>query len=158
MTILNNSVECDLWKITNLSNDMNMDSFNIFSIVMSDTFECRVTEVEESSNVKYVEMGIKYFMENYLDNPNIDFWKYNKNSLYILRGGDYYDVKEMFTMIHDTKVRIVRGSSQKSHMVSPIDFRLSSYLLILCNMNFKKFNTENSFNMVSKNRYLPSLG
>jgi hypothetical protein len=73
MTILNNSVECDLWKITNLSNDMNMDSFNIFSIVMSDTFECRVTEVEESSNVKYVEMGIKYFMENYLDNPNIDF-------------------------------------------------------------------------------------
>ena len=158
MTILNNSVECDLWKITNLSNDMNMDSFNIFSIVMSDTFECRVTEVEDSSNVKYVEMGIKYFMENYLDNPNIDFWKYNKNSLYILRGGDYYDVKEMFTMIHDTKVRIVRGSSQKSHMVSPIDFRLSSYLLILCNMNFKKFNTENSFNMVSKNRYLPSLG
>lgn len=158
MTILNNSVECDLWKITNLSNDMNMDSFNIFSIVMSDTFECRVTEVEESSNVKYVEMGIKYFMENYLDNPNIDFWKYNKNSLYILRGGDYYDVKEMFTMIHDTKVRIVRGSSQKSHMVSPIDFRLSSYLLILCNMNFKKFNAENSFNIVNKNRYLPSLG
>jgi hypothetical protein len=135
-----------------------MDSFNIFSIVMSDTFECRVTEVEESSNVKYVEMGIKYFMENYLDNTNVDFWKYNKNSLYILRGGDYYDVKEMFTMIHDTKVRIVRGSSQKSHMVSPIDFRLSSYLLILCNMNFKKFNTENSFNIVNKNRYLPSLG
>lgn len=158
MTILNNSIECDLWKITSLSNHMNVDSFNIFSIVMSETFECKIARVEESCNVKYIEIGIKYFLENYLDNPNIDFWEHNKNSLYILRGGDYSDLKEMFTMIHSTKVRIVRGSSQKSHVVSPIDFRLSSYMMILCNLDFKKFNTENSFNIMSKNRYLPSLG
>lgn len=157
MAILNNSLDCDLWKITNLSNLMNMDSLYIFSISLDDNSDCRILEVEESSKVKYVEIGLKYFMENFLDNPhNGDFWKYNKNALYILRNGDYSDVKEVFTIIQNTKVRIVRGSSQKSHMISPIDFRLSSYMLLLCNMDFKRFNIENSFNIISKDRYLPS--
>lgn len=53
-------------------------------------------------------------------------------------------------------MNVVRGSSQKSHMVSPIDFRLSCYLMILCNMNYKKFYSENSFNIITKDRYLPS--
>jgi hypothetical protein len=74
MAILNNSLDCDLWKITNLSNLMNMDSLYIFSISLDDNSDCRILEVEESSKVKYVEIGLKYFMENFLDNPhNGDF-------------------------------------------------------------------------------------
>lgn len=154
MTILNNSIECDLWNISKLSEYMNIDKFYIFSIVIDETFECKVTETEQ---VKYVEVGFKYFIENYLENSNnIDFWKHNKNTLYILRDSNYSDVREMFTIIQETKVRLVRGSSQKSHIISPIDFRLSSYLMILFNMDFKKFNAENSFNKLSKDRYLPS--
>lgn len=62
----------------------------------------------------------------------------------------------MFKRINNTKVQLVRGSSQKSHMVSPLDFRLSLYLTILCNMDFKYFRTNNSFNKIDKKRYLPS--
>jgi hypothetical protein len=65
-------------------------------------------------------------------------------------------VKELFTRVQDMKAEIVRGSSQKSHMVSPIDFRLSCYLMILFNMDYKRFNYENSFNILTKDRYLPS--
>nr|YP_010303547.1 hypothetical protein MRV25_mgp17 [Purpureocillium takamizusanense]UNI92576.1 hypothetical protein [Purpureocillium takamizusanense] len=154
MTILNNSIECDLWNVSKLSKSMNIDKFYIFSIVIDETFECKVTETEQ---VKYVEIGFKYFIENYLENSNnTDFWKHNKNTLYILRNSNYSDVREMFTIIQETKVRLVRGSSQKSHIISPIDFRLSSYLIILFNMDFNKINAENSFNTLSKDRYLPS--
>lgn len=154
MTILNNSIDCDLWNISKLLDCMNMDKLYIFSIVIDENMEYKVIE---AGQVKYIEIGFKYFIENYLEGSNsIDFWKYNKSTLYILRNSSYSDIKEMFTIIQDTKVRLVRGSSQKSHMVSPIDFRLSSYLMILFNMNYNKFFAENSFNTLSKDRYLPS--
>lgn len=133
-----------------------MEKLYIFSIVIDETMEYKLVETPQ---VKYIEIGFKYFIENYLESSNnADFWKYNKSTLYILRDSNYSHIKEMFTIIQDTKVKLVRGSSQKSHIVSPIDFRLSSYMLILCNMDFKKFNAENSFNYANKNRYLPSLG
>jgi len=157
MVVLNNRLESDLWSVANLANQMNLDTFYIFSIVMSEDFESKITEVEYPCKVKYIEVGINVFIESFLQNPNNhSFWEYNKNTLYILRQGGYSDIKEMFTIIQDTKVKLVRGSSQKSHMVSPIDFRLSCYLMILFNMNFKKVYMENSFNVLNKERYLPS--
>jgi hypothetical protein len=63
----------------------------------------------------------------------------------------------MFALVQDTKVRIVRGSSQKSHVVSPIDLRLSSYWLILNSMNYQKTFRKNAFNILDKSKYLPSL-
>jgi hypothetical protein len=154
IAILNNSLECDLWKINNLVNSLNMDSLYIFSLIKSDTFEYKIND--ENTNVKYTEVGSKYFKRNLKHNDNVDFWEYNKNSLYILRNGDFSDIRRMFKRINNTKVQLVRGSSQKSHMVSPIDFRLSLYLTILCNMDFKYFRTNNSFNKIDKKRYLPS--
>jgi hypothetical protein len=74
MNILNNSVECDLWKMNDLANYMNIDSLYIFSIIISDTFECKISEIDKYSKVKYIEIGIRYFMENYLNNSNdVDF-------------------------------------------------------------------------------------
>lgn len=158
MVILNNSVENSLSNVANLSCYMGLDSLYVISIVMSEEFQYEIKEVESSCNVKYIEVGIRYFVEHYLENQNSDhFWKFNKNTLYILRDGNYSDVKALFTRIQDIKVNIVRGSSQKSHMVSPIDFRLSCYLMILFNMDYKRMNSENSFNLITKNRYLPSF-
>jgi len=156
MVVVNNSVENSLSNIAELSGYMGLDQLYVFCIDMNETSEYKVAEVGQ---VKYIELSVKLFANNYLDNPNnTDFWNYNKNSLYILRNGDYSDIKNLFTIIQQEKVNTVRGSSQKSHMVSPIDFRLSCYMLILCNMNYKKFNMENAFNTVTKDRYLPSLG
>jgi hypothetical protein len=94
-------------------------------------------------------------MNNFLED-NTNFWTHNKNTLYIIKNGNYSDIKGLFTTIQGAKVKLVRGSSQKAHMVSPIDFRLSCYLLILCKMNYKRFTLDNSFNELSKDRYLPT--
>jgi len=67
MTILNNSIECDLWNISKFLNYMNIDKLYIFSIVIDKTMEYKVVETEQ---VKYIEVGFKYFMENYLEGPN----------------------------------------------------------------------------------------
>jgi len=157
MTMLNNTIENDLGYISTISAAMELDRLYIIEITIDNSFECEVYELEQQSKVKYIKMGLRFFLENYLENPNnADFWIHNKNTLYIFKEGNYSDIKGLFTIIQDTQVKLVRGSSQKSHMVSPIDFRLSSYLLILCKMNYKKFNSENSFNVLSKDKYLPT--
>ncbi len=156
MVIVNNSIENTLSNIAAASKCMNIDTMYIFSIVLDDTLKCEVLELEYPCKIKYMEIGIKFFMERILDNRDHDFWKYNQNTLYILRNGDYSYLKEIFTVIQEEKVNIVRGSSQKAHMVSPIDLRLSCYLMILCNMDYKKVYSENAFNILTKDRYLPS--
>lgn len=156
MAIINNSVENTLSNIAAASKFMNLDTLYICSIVIDDTFECEVLELEEPCKVIYMEIGIKFFMERMLDNPEHDFWVYNKDTLYILRDGDYSDLKDLFTVVQAEKVNVVRGSSQKSHIVSPIDLRLSCYLMILYNMDYSKVASSNSFNILTKNRYLPS--
>lgn len=46
------------------------------------------------------------------------------------------------------------GGGQKAHILSPLDFRLSSYLLAMFNFNYLLFNKLNMFNDLSKDRYL----
>lgn len=60
----------------------------------------------------------------------------------------------MITKIQDRAVRVVRGTSQKSHIISPIELRLSCYLMILFNMDYSKLHAQNSFNILTKDRYL----
>lgn len=157
MVVLNNSIENDLLNMAELMDFMNIDTLFIFSIIPDESLELNVVELEHPSKIKYIEVGLKFFIEKYLENPNnAYFWEHNKNTLYIMRDSNYSDIKRVFTTIQSTKVSIIRGGSQKSHMVSPIDFRLSCYLMLLFNMDFKRFNYENSFNVISKDRYLPS--
>jgi len=157
MVVMNDTINNDLIYISNMLNAMELDTLYIISISIDDSLEYEIFELEHESNVKYINVGLRFFVENFLQNSeNHNFWQYNKNTLYILRDGNYSDIKELFTIIQDTRVSLVRGSSQKSHIVSPIDFRLSCYLLILCKMSYKKFHSENSFNALGKDRYLPT--
>jgi hypothetical protein len=73
MAIINNSVENTLSNIAAASKFMNLDTLYICSIVIDDTFECEVLELEEPCKVIYMEIGIKFFMERMLDNPEHDF-------------------------------------------------------------------------------------
>lgn len=156
MVILNENIDNDLIEISNLIQAMNMDTLFIFDIILSNTLKCEIVELESSPNIKYIKIGSSDFIDTILNNDSYDFWKYNKNTLYIFRNGCYADIKDMFDYSYTNKVNIVRGSSQKAHLISPIDFRLSCYLLILCKMNYKKFNSINSFNYLSKDKYLPN--
>lgn len=155
MLIPKDIINSNLVQISNLLDVMELDKLYIYSIILDEQFEYEVTEVEQ---VKYIEVGFKFFMENLLENPeNVNFWEHNNDTLYILRDGNYNDISEIFANIQEHKFHMAKGSSQKAHMVSPMDFRLSCYLLILCNMSYKKFYSENSFKTISKEKYILSL-
>jgi hypothetical protein len=157
MVILKKSLITDLNNISRTAAYMKIERLHIISIVMDEKFEYQITEVNSPVKIVYIEIGFNYFLENFLGNPdNHQFWDYNRDSLYIFRDGDYSDIKTMFSYIVDKQVKMVRGSSQKSHIVSPIDFRLSSYLMILYDLDCRKINSNNAFNILTKDRYLPS--
>jgi hypothetical protein len=91
----------------------------------------------------------------FLDNSDEKFLDYNKNSLYILRNSDYKDVKLLFNSIGNHKVDIGRGGGQKSHLVSPLELRLSCYLMAMFNFKYSDLCRLNTFNLLDKKRYLP---
>lgn len=153
MAMVETTIENSLFNIADLVNHMNLDSLNIFSISINNTMDYEYLELNSPSNIKYLEMSALFFMENILDNPDYDFWKYNLNSLYIVRNGNFSDIQEMFISVQERKTKVVKGNSVKAHMVSALDFRLSSYLMILCNMDYKLYYKGHSFNKVNKTEY-----
>lgn len=42
----------------------------------------------------------------------------------------------------------------KAHALSPLDFRLSCYLMAMFNFDYNLISSLNSFNIMSKDRYL----
>jgi hypothetical protein len=85
-----------------------------------------------------------------------NFLEYNKYSLYIFWDIDYFEIKNLITKIKDCPVIIGRGSSQKSHILSPLEFRLSTYLMAMFNFDYKLICGLNQFNFLSKDQYLPT--
>lgn len=154
MIIIRENIHVDLYNVSKLLNFIKIESLNIFSISINESEEVKFTKVNEPVPINYVEMSMIKFIEG-LNNSNDKFNEYNKNSIYILRDGDYENIKNMLTNIENHEVNIVRGGSQKSHVLSPLEVRLSSYLLVFTNFNFKLLNYLNHFNDLDKYRYLP---
>ncbi len=75
--------------------------------------------------------------------------------MYIIRDGNFLDIKNLFATINNCNVNLGRGS-QKSHMLSPLDLRLSNYIMAMFNFNYKLVSYLNTFNEVPKNIYLSS--
>jgi hypothetical protein len=67
MVVVNNSVENSLYNIAELSSYMNLEQLYVFCIDTSDTSVYKVGEVGQ---VKYLELGINLFVDNYLGDPN----------------------------------------------------------------------------------------
>lgn len=127
-----------------------VDKFNIFSLDKNIT---DINSVKSSSNpdVNYIEMNADNFIKT-LNNNN--FLKYNKHSLYIYRGGNFLDIKNLFFTIENCHTNVGRGSSQKAHVLSPLDLRLSTYLLAMFNFNYELVSSLNTFNSLDKRKYL----
>lgn len=151
--ILRESLSINLNELSKMLSFMNIDGLHIFSINVAMSSESFYTEVETPAKVNYVEMSVERF-KSMLKDPN-GFIGYNKNSLYILRNGNYKDVKNILINIEGYNVSIGRGGSQKAHIISPLELRLSCYMMALSNFNYKYLSTLNLFNGLSKNRYLP---
>jgi hypothetical protein len=70
MAVINNTLENDIMNISNLLNVVGIEKLYIISISIDDTFDYKVYETNEKCNVKLIEVSLKFFMCNFLDNPD----------------------------------------------------------------------------------------
>jgi hypothetical protein len=133
---------------------MEIKELNIFSIHNNlDIQPYSHLSTNKGCKVDYMEVKLDFFTK-FLNVEDKYFWDHNKHSLYIIRGGNYIDIKNIFTTINNHCYNLGRGGSQKSHMLSPLDFRLSCYMMAMSNFNFQSINNLNTFNYIGKDRYL----
>lgn len=132
---------------------MGIDKLNIFSIHTKKDVKPSFVTTNKGCSVKYMEVKLDHFII-FLNIETKKFLDYNKHSLYIVRGGDYIAIKNMFNTINNEEVNLGRGGSQKAHMLSPLDFRLSCYMMAMAGFNHQLINNLNTFNDISKDRYL----
>lgn len=156
IAVINESIDINLYKLSKILNHVNIKELNIFSIHKSDTDSVFIINEQGSSITTYIEVGIEDFLVK-LDKLELDFFKYNKNSLYIIRDANFVHIKNLIKKINNCNVNIGRGGSQKSHILSPLDLRLSSYLMAMFNFNYDLLSSLNTFNFLSKDRYLPFI-
>jgi hypothetical protein len=134
---------------------MHIKELNIFSI--NDKVEkMNVTRRDNGSLITYTEMK-RLDLITLLNNEKINFRDYNKYSLYILRAGGFLDIKNLFAKINGHEMNLGRGGSQKAHFLSPLDMRLSAYVMAMFNCNYAWINKVNAFNSLEKDRYLSYL-
>jgi hypothetical protein len=136
---------------------MHIKEMNIFSID-NQLEQMKIIRKDNGCLITYTEMRQEHLI-NLLDfkKEKADFLDYNKNSLYILRDGGFLDIKNLFSEINGYEMNIGRGGSQKAHILSPLDFRLSSYIMAMFNFNYDLISNLNAFNSLEKHRYLSYL-
>lgn len=135
---------------------MHIKELNIFSID-SQLEKMKLVKKDNGSNITYVEMRSEHFIK-LLNDGKTNFSDYNRYSLYILRNGNFLGIKTLFAKINGCEVNVGRGGSQKAHALSPLDFRLSSYLIAMFNFNCGKIAYLNAFNDLDKEIYLSYMG
>lgn len=154
MAVVNYNPQIFISDLSNTMSHLNVDKFIIFSINLSDVVNTNIYTYNEQSNVKYIEINLLDFI--YFVNSE-KFLRYNPFCLYILRDGTYRDMKYILSHVGKQGVNLGRGGGQKSHILSPLDLRLSCYLMALGLMNYKETFSCNTFNKLSKKRYLPQI-
>lgn len=109
--------------------------------------------IDKRCKLEFIETNSEKFIK-FLNEPGADFIEYNKNSLYVLKNSNYIQIKQLFKKIKGYDTNLGRGASQKAHITSPLELRLYSYLLALCNFSYKHISLLNVFNYLTKDRYL----
>jgi len=140
----------NLGQLSIMLKNFGIEELNIFSI----NNQCEPNTIKSEKGAKIIYYEMTNDMLKKLLNSDIDFFDYNRNSLYILRGGNFLDIKNLFVSINQCRFNIGRGGSQKAHVLSPLDFRLSAYMMAMSNCNYKLISYLNTFNNLSKDRYL----
>jgi|SRR5579862_335710 len=137
---------------------MNTERLNIFIVdtLMDDN---DVIIVNKYSNIKLIKSNPENFIA-FINSDFETFLHYNPHSIYIIRGNikgpSFKYIKYLFKMINEYNINIARGSSQKAHILSPLDFRLSCYLMAFFDFDQKLISYLNTFNYLDKERYLPN--
>lgn len=155
MVVINELSYINLDELSKILAAMHLKELNIISI--DDNLE-KMTSIkrDNGSLITYTEMTRENLV-TLLNNEKIDFRDYNRFSLYILRDGCFLDIKNLFAKINGYEMNLGRGGSQKAHILSPLDFRLSAYVMAMFNFNYGLISNLNAFNGLEKARYLSYL-
>lgn len=164
MLVLKSDKVINLCELSRTLGLLNIDKFNLISINKVNDTQYAETDGSTSMfqstgcNLSYVETGKYKFMQHLkTEHSNRSFLNYNLSTLYILRDGNYSDIRKLFTNIEGYKVEFGRGSGQKSHVLSPLELRFSIYISAIFNNNYVRSFNNNDFNHLKKERYLPSF-
>jgi hypothetical protein len=154
MVVINELKNVNLLKLSEILGYMGIKEIAIFSI--DDNIErTSVIRKDNGSIISYTELKREQFIT--VLNSKANFLDYNRYSLYILRGGGFLDIKNIFANVNGYKTNLGRGGSQKAHILSPLDLRISSYLMAMFNFDYLLLSQLNAFNNLDKGKYLSYL-
>lgn len=157
MIVINNTSEINLSSLTYVLDNMNINRLVIFSINLTNQIHMEKFVLNgDYTELVYIEIGVEQFIEYISENPK-EFWDVNRDTLYVLRDGSYTDVKYILSQVGEFGLNLGRGGSQKSHIMSPLELRLSSYIMAMFDFNYRTVLHANQFNCLSKERYLPFI-
>lgn len=142
----------DLNVMSNILESMGVEKLNIFSIdskLIGNTIDSISTT---NGSIVYINIRPEQF--RMLLNGSTSFLEHNRRNLYIFRGGNFLDIKNLFDTIDGYPVNLGIGRSQKGHALSSLDLRLSSYIMAMFNFDYKLISYLNTFNVMDKSRYL----
>src|SRR5271156_1880794 len=86
---------------------MGMEELNIFSIYDKLDIQPKNIFTNKGCKVRYMEVKLNVFTE-FLNIENKNFFDYNQNCLYIIRGGNYIDIKNIFASINNQECNLGR--------------------------------------------------
>lgn len=134
-------------------NFMGIEKLQIFSINNSNSTTINKIGVK-GYDLLYLDINKELFINQILNSNHRKFIEYNNTSLYILRDGNFLDIKNLFAKVDGYQTNIGRGGSQRSHVISPLEFRFSNYLITLFRGDCNLISSLNAFNNMTKDRYL----
>lgn len=160
LILKDNDILINLFEFYNNLNILGIDTLYIFSVNV-DEFEGEgYFKLNKDPDFFYIEISLKTF-KRILQNPFEAFGKtfaeLSKNSLFIFRNSCYISIKYQITNIEGINVNLGRGGGQKSHLISPLELRINSYLLAMYNFRFDTISKINAFDYLNKARYLPFI-
>lgn len=135
---------------------LNIKKLNVFYI-SGDNEEYFVKRIKKDNccELTFINTHVNDYLSLLAGNNGCKkFVNYNPHSLYIVENGSFIDIKRMINTVENLNVDVVRGSSQKSHVLSPLELRLSFYISAIFEGNYAKIFSINYFNTLEKRRYL----
>jgi hypothetical protein len=153
MVIFKENLSFNVGELSEIIRFINIKRLNIFCVNNElDNETVYYVRANRGSDLRYAELNLERF-KGFL-NSDKNFWDYNKDSLYIVRNGNYLDIKNIFATVNGTPYNIGRGGSQRSHGLSPLDLRLSYYIMAMFKFDSELISRLNYFNEMPKDRYL----
>jgi len=120
MVIIKESKSINLNQVSIILKHMKIKNLNFF-LIDSRLNTISFVNTNNGCEINYIEMNTEQFIA-YLNCRDNNFLDYNKNSIYIVRGGNYISIKNLFLTINEYRVNLVRWRGSKSPYVKSFGF------------------------------------